>query len=421
MKRTISLKVIAWLNYILAALPVRTRITIAELICGCIAAASGHVTNAILNINNPSACWNTYYKMIQNGKFNWRSIAKNVLLLIEQTFQSQRVILAIDDTMVLRASEKAPGAGIHHNHASKINTKNFVLAQMFVSIFFIAKDANQRSHALPLCMLLAPKGGNTSKIKIAAALVRIAWRWLKNKKVLLLMDSWYMKGTLALPLLEKNEPEANIHCIGQVRRDTAIYTIPEKKQGRGRPRIYGDKITKENFHTMAPLQKKRILAYGEEREFSFYEFTAVAKFLKGRKCKAVWCCFEQKDKNANWRLIISTDTTLSAAEIIELYATRWAVEPAFNELKNTVGVNEAWQQKRKTADRWRCILCTACCISKLAAITFGEQLALLRPIDWRRGQPMTAGWAALALGLFLRTLSIRACWDRKEQKIILPD
>jgi hypothetical protein len=417
MQQQVLNKFFAWLSFLMRSLPPKSKPTLIELIIGAMISASGHVTEAILAIKSDYN-WTTYYKMIESGKFSWVAIVKNLTLMLSEIFFTGRIVLAVDDTLVQRSSEKAPGADIHFDHAAPKNKKCFVLSQLFVSIFFIARGNDQRTHALPLCMMMAPKSGNSSKLRIALMLARTAWRWLavKQRQVLLLCDSWYMKSSLILPLLDKN-----IHVIGQVRRDTALFMPPKTHSGRGRPRKYGAKISKDDFQNMADSQTAQIFAYGKIRPFEFYEFSALAKFLNGKRCKALWCRFMHDDgKFTNWRLLISTDTSISAQEILSLYSSRWAVEPAFNSLKNSVGVNNAWQQSKKTSDRWRCLLCCAYCLSVLSEMFFGNNLAALLDIPWRRKQPMTAAWAARALKGLFGGLCIRACWDRKNQKLTPP-
>jgi IS4 transposase len=40
----------------------------------------------------------------------------------------------------------------------------------------------------------------------------------------------------------------------------------------------------------------------------------------------------------DWAVFLSTDTALSAAEILELYAMRWAIEVYFKEAKQHLGI-----------------------------------------------------------------------------------
>ena len=71
---------------------------------------------------------------------------------------------------------------------------------------------------------------------------------------------------------------------------------------------------------------------------------AKARFLKGRLVRAVWCEFQ--DERGNWkstRLLISTDASMSAEEVIEACSVRWPIESMFNQLKL------AWEPERGLA------------------------------------------------------------------------
>jgi hypothetical protein len=47
----------------------------------------------------------------------------------------ETIVMALDDTQVLRSSPKAPGVAVHFDHAPKANQKNFVSSLLFVSLF----------------------------------------------------------------------------------------------------------------------------------------------------------------------------------------------------------------------------------------------------------------------------------------------
>jgi hypothetical protein len=162
-----------------------------------------------------------------------------------------------------------------------------------------------------------------------------------------------MKKPFLAPLLNHQ-----IHCIGQIRKDSALFLPPEPVSGeRGRPKKYGSKLSFLRATELFPLQSLQLNVWGKERTFEFYFFQAKARFLKGVLCNCVWCRFSTDNKNmASWHLLISTDTSLSAAEIISIYSKRWSVEPAFNEIKNKFGLSQAWQQTRKAFDRWKCFI-----------------------------------------------------------------
>jgi hypothetical protein len=359
------------------AFPPRLRPTFLELLFGVLIASSpGHVTDALLAISFANH-WTSYYKAIEYGSFHCRDILKRWLSLCMMLIGGDTIVLALDDTQVLRPSRNAPGVDIHFDHAPKANQKPFVSSQLFVSLFFVV-STKVKSVALPIWFQLMPEDGNRSKLHIAGILAKAVARFLKNtsKKLILLRDAWYMKASLIVPLLERG-----FQIIGQIRIDSVLFLPPIPKSGVGRPRKYGVKLT---FDLVTQLFEKQIIslyAYGKEQIFEIYVFDAQVRFLKGRICRMVWCrCRSGSSAFTSWHLLLSTDLSLTAAEIISYYASRWSVETAFNLIKNALGLKQAWEQSKKVFARWRCILCLAYGLCALASFFWGELLGELFPI-----------------------------------------
>ena len=215
----------AWINYLLLAFPLKLRPTFIELFFGAMISSSGHVTSTLLAITFVNQ-WSSYYKVIEYGSFHCRDIIKQWISLCLMLIGRDTIVMAVDDTLLLRSSQKAPGVGTHFDHAPKHNQKTFVSSQLFVSLFFVA-SSKFKSVALPLWFQLMPKGGNRSKLRAARILVEYVARFLKEicqKKLLLLIDAWYMKASLLLPLLERG-----FHIIGQIRKDSVLFLLNVKK------------------------------------------------------------------------------------------------------------------------------------------------------------------------------------------------
>jgi len=263
------------------------------------------------------------------------------------------------------------------------------------------------------------KHGNRSKLQIARYIALIADKYRSDeRKPLLLADSWYMKEPFIAPLLEHQ-----IHCIGQIRKDSALFLPPEPTTGkRGRPPKYGPKLSFQRVSELFNLESINLTAWGKEQKFEFYFFQAKARFLKGELCNCLWCRSSTEGKNPTaWHLLLSTDTSLCAKEAISYYAKRWSVEPAFNDIKNSFGLSQAWQQRKKAFARWRCLICIGYGICSYCSLFFGEQLAELVPIPWRKDHPMTPGWARKVLERIFRYFPVMLCWDRTLQKMIIPE
>ena len=96
--------------------------------------------------------------------------------------------------------------------------------------------------------------------------------------------------------------------------------------------------------------------------------------------RAIWCEFYD-DKKQAWakpRLLLATETALSAQAIVELYARRWGIEPLFHNLKRWWGIANLWQQSRTALETWMQIRCTAWTLAQLLALAVDD-------VKWRPG------------------------------------
>jgi hypothetical protein len=406
----------SWISSIFQFIPKKLRPSTLELLLGCIAASSGHISQALLAIDFFKH-WTNYYKIIEYARLSLLTLSIGWFQFTWSLDRNTRPLWAVDDTLSFRSSEKAPGANFYFDHAHKINRPDYPLSQLFVGLFSIP-DHDGKHTAIPIYMHLMDTDGNRSKLEVARNLVLLADKHrTDDRKPLLLCDAWYMKKPFVAPLIDHQ-----IHCIGQIRKDSTLFLPPEPITGkRGRPKKYGPKLSFLRVTELFPLQSLQLEVWGGKRTFEFYFFQAKARFLKGKLCNCVWSRFSIDGKSpSSWHLLISTDTSLSASEIITTYAKRWSVEPAFNDIKNTFGLSQAWQQTRKAFDRLKCLICIIYGICSYTSLTFGENVAELLPSPWRKQQPMTAGWAREALGRIFRYFPVRLCWDRTLQKMVIP-
>jgi len=403
------------ITFLTGVLPIRSVPTFIELITGAMITSGGFVTHAWLAIPMKRH-WTSYYKWLQHGTWSWISLGLQMLRLLLFLFPCPTLLLVIDDTIIFRSSKKAPGSGIHHQHGNKPNRPSFVRGQSWVSLAaIVTKGFN--SAAIPLLSRMMRYKGNTSKLDAAKVLLRSVLPVLNHTKVCLLMDSWYMRGSLILYAIQKN-----VHVIGQVRIDTALYDNPVLTGKRGRPRKFGDKYTKERVKTL-PSTRAQHYVYGKKQWMQYKCVVAKARFINGLQVKAVWVSFEGEDgKLMQERLLISTDTSLTPLEIIGTYAKRWTVETMFAQIKNNWGWKDAWQQSRQVLHRWTQILSIGYAIPQLIALIGGEEVkAISNIIPWRTNQPITAGKVRLGLKRILTHVAVRSWWNPKFRKFRPPN
>lgn len=398
-----------WITFLSKALPPRSIGTFIELLIGAMLSTTGFVTDAYLMVNMRNH-WNSYYKWLQEGRWSWLALARQFVRLLLSVFKADVVHLAIDDTLTLRASKKAPGSQIHHQHGNKPNLAKFVRGQCWVSLAMIAKRSCSTAIALPILSRLMPSAGNTGKLVSANTLIRSVYQLFEGIKVRVLVDSWYMRRSFIDSVLKRN-----FDVIGQVRIDTRLYDEPPKRSGkRGRPRKYGEKYTPKRIAHLKRTEATLFL-YGKVRKVRWRSKLVKARFLGGRLVRAVWS--ELENDKGKWKsacLLLSTDTTLTPEQVIEIYAERWSIESMFNQLKISWGMNEAWQQTRQTLHRWVHITMVSYGLVQLLSYLNSETVQhLCNHSPWRRGNPVTAGQIRKGLTRILKHVSVREWWDRK--------
>lgn len=416
--QTARLCLSSWITHLLTAVPPRSRATFIELLCGCLISPEGWVTRAISAITRRRH-WTTYYKLLERGSLRTLRLARALFELVAETLPEAILNLVIDDTLILRQSKTAPGSAIRHDHAKKTNQTQFVQAQCWVTLGISVLGGAGRKYVLPIVSRLVPATGNRNKLTIALSLVRGLAPVMKGKPVRILFDAWFMRARLVLPLLSRK-----MRVIGQARRDTALFLPPVllKKRGRGQPRKYGVKMTPEAILAL-PVSEVKLTLYGKEQLIRLRSVMAMARFLKGTSVRAVWCEFYDVDKQS-WskaRLLLATETELSAEEILRLYARRWGIEPLFHNLKRWWGVNNLWQQKRIVLELWMQIRSTAWTLVQLLSLVVEESFPIGAVAPWRDKQPLTGGLVAQWLRMEFTGLAFRDGFNRKSAIFTFPE
>jgi len=168
---------------------------------------------------------------------------------------SSYIRIVLDDSPTKRYGKKVEGAGTHHNptpgktDATLCYGHSWVVAALVIThplfgdIFFpIAAELYLRQKEIDK---LKKKYNRTfqTKTAMAAAIIKcLVPKFARfGKKIEVIVDGGYAKETVLLPLGTMNE----VITITRLRRDAALFAIPARPvaQGRGRPRVYGGKLT----------------------------------------------------------------------------------------------------------------------------------------------------------------------------------
>jgi hypothetical protein len=393
----------ALIGHLAVAVPARARTTFTELLVGTATIRGGHVTDAILTAGLTRS-WTTYYWFLEYGRWAWLAVWRTLPGILTALFAPAVWYVVIDDTVVERISARAPGSLIHHNHTAKPNRPRFLRGQGWLCLAAVV-ERDWKVGAVPLMLQLVRRGANRGKLRSARFLLRLLGNRLGQVRVLL--DAWFMRGWLILATVADGHT-----VIGRVRRDLALYSVPKPPRcGRGRPRKYGERVSRSRIEAL-PLQRSAQILYGNLEVVRFRTALVAARFLKGRVVRAVWVQLERPDrrnKPTEERLLICTDPGLAATEIITGYAKRWSVEPLFAAIKHQWGLKDAWQRSRQVLMRWVTLVAAGYALSQILAHLDPARLpGLADPAPWRPRDTRTAGLIQAGFARILHAVGLPA-------------
>ena len=158
-------------------------------------------------------------------------------------------------------------------------------------------------------------------------------------KCFFLMDRYFLtKNALVLTkqlnAVVGNEDGNQIEIVTKAKRNCTAYTHPRRKPGaKGRPPKRGTAVKLESLFSKKRLfQETNAVMYGKEEKVSYYSH----KYLWGQGLyqELLFVLVECKGLRS---ILVSTDTTLDPATVIELYSMRFGIESLFREFKQQTG------------------------------------------------------------------------------------
>lgn len=157
-------------------------------------------------------------------------------------------------------------------------------------------------------------------------------------KSVLLLDRYFL-SVPALQLLNDLNAEHEdelLTIVTKAKKNCTAYLPPESKEKgkRGRPRKKGTSVKLVSLFddTKIKFRKAKVTAYGEKKEVEYYctdLLWGIKHYQKLRFVLVKW--------DGIFSILVTTDLTLPATTVIELYAWRAKIESMFREMKQQIG------------------------------------------------------------------------------------
>jgi hypothetical protein len=288
-----------------------------------------------------------YHRFLPNARWSMTKLWQILMKILVQTFcRNTIILLALDDTLFHRSGRKVEGAAWWRD-AVRSTRKSTIYAwglNLVVLTLQIQPPWGGEPLGLPVNMRLHRKSGPTL-IELAIEMINQVKQWFPERSFRVVADGFY--ATLAGQTLN------GITIISRIRRDANLYDLPpkRKKKGRGRPRSRGRKLAKLE-KMAAHIQKWETVTFRQRgKSVRRLVYTRIVLWYKVSRKPVLLVISRDPEGKEKDDFFFTTDVTMTAAQVLECYNDRWAIEDTFKNTKQLLGGQQPQTFKTKGPER----------------------------------------------------------------------
>ena len=392
------------------------------LLCGALLAPANHVLTAALRALGLAADprFQNYHRLLNRVRWSARQAAGVLLRLLVAAFVPEGpLILGLDETVERRRGAKITARAIYRDAARSSRAcfqKTSGLRWLSLHLLVPVRWA-RRVWALPFLTALCPsaryapyvaKGRrHKSLVERARGLIGQAARWLPGRALVVVADSGYA----ALELLAWCQRlPAPVTLITRLRLDAALYApAPARSAGqKGRPRRKGQRLptlAERLTRTDTRWSRVRVPWYGGAWRWLEVASDRAVWYHSGLSPVALrWVLIRDPKGRFQPQALLSTNPTLPAAQIVNAFVRRWAMEVTFQEARAHLGIEGQRQ--------WNDLAVARSTPLRLALFSL-VALLVQRRLEWQTSVRQAA-WYPKALPTFSDALAqVRRCLWRQ--------
>jgi len=257
-------------------------------------------------------------------------------LVLFRPFQvGQRLVCIADGIKAPKEGKRMPAVKLLHQESQNNTKPEYIMGHSFQALSLLVHCAGGQVAAVPLTsrihegLVFSNRDTRTLLDKLVALLFSITRVW--NKPAVLVADAYYASTKVITPLLNNGH-----HLVTRAKSNAVAYFPAPKveKPAKGRPRIYGRKVrlkdmaTDDSAFTSAPSP-----VYGERDVMVRFR---VLDLLWKPVARIVRFCIVHHSVRGTI-FLLSTDTSLTALEILQLYGYRFKIELGFRQAVHVIG------------------------------------------------------------------------------------
>lgn len=293
------------------------------------------------------------FRLFSQAVWNFDEMARVLLTFVLTRFvPGTQIWLVVDDTLCHKRGAKVAFGGIFLDPVlSSKKRKTFRFGTNWVTLGLVVwfPFREDRPFCLNLLWRVYEKKTNQNatthktKPEKAREMIHLIASWCPQKRLFVVADVAYVNQALL-----KDRPQ-NVEVIGPLRKDASLRQS-QKAKANGQP-TKGDPLPKPSEMIEDDSRfPARAYPYESETEAKVFQIKQVREVCwpKGAGDQPVQLVLI-RDFDGVWRdeVLLSTDQTLDADEVINGYFQRWSVEVAYAESKQRLGFHDpqVWCEK----------------------------------------------------------------------------
>jgi len=279
----------------------------------------------------------TYYRFIQSKRYNWRKLlllSSQALISKVEPLQKNREakLLIIDDTVEIKRGKQIEGSckslwsNKEHRCINGINIISLNFADShstFQLDFAISMNKSRRKEVDSFAQTLHHRSNaHSRRAEVNKGKNTLAMEMLKRaleqgiSADYLLVDSWYAK-----PNFIKEARAEGVDVVARIANNNKIWNFKGKH-----------KTLNSMYNSLSKVKYEKSGYYGK---IYYHYFDTIAEHHTLGKVKLVFL-----HTGKELIILISTDLSLRAKEIIETYKKRWNIEQGYKDLREYFGLGK---------------------------------------------------------------------------------
>lgn len=288
------------------------------------------------------------YRCVHAAGRNADWLGTRLLRVVQDLGPARHLTVAIDDTPTPRWGAHVEGAGIHHNPNPGPAGEKYVYGHVWVTLAGLLPHPDEGARALPLRSELYVRAKDVTpdlstqgwqfRTKLELAVEQLQWlKTWANPSVTsfcVVADGAYAKR----PLLQAVR-RLQMTLVSRLARNAALLSLPTTRRRpgqRGPMPTYG----KESINLAQRAGQSRGWELVECQQYGATVVKQVKTFLATWRPAGGVIRVVLVKEEASWRAYFSTEPTMTAAQILEKAADRWAIEQTFKDLKEEWGAGQ---------------------------------------------------------------------------------